>query len=109
MLVFAAVIGVAAQLFAASEGSDQVITVVAAFGGILLVVMWCQYDAAEQQYTIRKPLLLLIIFVALIGVPVYLFRTRGIHGIYSSVLALAFFVLFLLVQQAAIEVTYLLM
>jgi hypothetical protein len=47
--------------------------------------------------------LLLIIFFAVIGLPVYLIRTRGLRGLVSVIIAAVFFGLCLLLEQVASE------
>lgn len=48
---------------------------------IALVVSWCRTDAQQHGYRIRKITLLLLIFVQVIGLPVYFLRTRGLVGL----------------------------
>ena len=106
MLALAAAVGVLEQLFSDDRGIDRLLTIACAVLGIILVVVWCQYDARERSYSIRRPLRLLIIFFAVIGVPVYLLHTRGRRGLIAVLIAALFFGLCLFTEQVAIEITY---
>ena len=72
----------------------------------MLIASWCHIDARERGYTIRKPLFLTIVFITIVGLPVYLMRTRGVRGVLSIVLALLFTVIIVVLEEIAIEITY---
>lgn len=42
--------------------------------------LWCHYDSQERGFSIGRFLSLSIVLIALIGFPVYAFRTRGLAG-----------------------------
>lgn len=48
--------------------------------GIVAIVAWCAYDARLKGMTISLGLRLAIWLIALVGVPVYLVRSRGWGG-----------------------------
>jgi hypothetical protein len=106
MLALAAIVGVLDQIFADDRGTDKFVTVIYALTAAFLLITWCQYDSRLYAYRIRKPLLLLIFLLAIIGLPLYLLRTRGYRGLISIAIAAAFFAALLLLEQAAIEVTF---
>jgi hypothetical protein len=101
MLALAAVSGVATQLFADSAREIEL-----AEGLIvaLLVASWCHHDARERGDTLSRRLFLGIFLLALIFLPVYFFRTRGIRGLVSILLALAFYIAMIGVQMLTMVV-----
>ena len=106
MLALVVVVGVLEQITPDTRDVDQLLTIGTAVIEIILINVWCQYDSWERSYTIGKPLRLLIIFFAAIGVPVYLLRTRGWRGLVSIVLVAVFAGLLMLAEELAVEVTY---
>jgi UDP-N-acetylmuramyl pentapeptide phosphotransferase/UDP-N-acetylglucosamine-1-phosphate transferase len=104
LLLLAVVMGVFDQLVE-HEWSDRVLTLAGMLLGIVLITTGCQHDSREWSYTITKPLRLLLIFIAIIGVPIYLLRTRGLRGLISIAMAVAFFGILLLLEQLAIAIT----
>jgi hypothetical protein len=108
LLVFSIAIGVAEQVFAEDE-LDKMFRVGGAIPSVMFIASWCHIDARERGYAIRKLLFLAIVFVTVVGLPVYLIRTRGVRGILSIVLALLFAVIMVALEEIAIEVTYALM
>jgi hypothetical protein len=105
LLILAAVGGVLDEVVPSSRNFDRLSTVVSSVIGVLLVFMWCHYDSWQRSCAIGKPLRLLIIFVAFVGVPVYLLRTRGFRGLLSVVLGGVFLALMGVVALFASEVT----
>jgi len=53
---------------------------------IILLVWWVLRDSAERNLTVPYYLKILIVLIAVIGLPIYLFRSRGFKG---GLLALA--------------------
>ncbi len=45
-----------------------------------LVVLWVESDAVARQYTVRRGLRYFVVFLVVIGVPVYVIRSRGFFG-----------------------------
>ena len=105
LLAFSIAIGIAEQVFAEDE-LDKVFRVGGAIPTVMLIASWCHIDARERGYTIRKPLFLTIVFITIVGLPVYLIRTRGVRGVLSIVLALLFTVIMVVLEEIAIEITY---
>jgi hypothetical protein len=106
MLALAAIVGVLEAIFGEDPGTDKALTIVYALTAAFLLVTWCQYDARLYAYRIRKPLLLLIFLLAIIGLPVYLLRARGYRGVIGVAIAAAFLAALLAIEQLAIEATY---
>ena len=52
-------------------------------GGLIilyLILSWCHADAEERAFSWPRGMSLMIVAVALIGVPIYLFRSRGLKA-----------------------------
>jgi hypothetical protein len=58
---------------------------------LFALFLWCHSDAEQRGYPSSHFLSLLIVGMALVGVPYYLFRTRGFRGFFA--LARLFFYL----------------
>jgi hypothetical protein len=108
LLVFSIAIGVAEQVFVKDE-LDKVFRVGGARPTAVLIASWCHIDARERGYAIRKLLFLAIVFVTVVGLPIYLIRTRGFRGVLSIVFALLFAIIMAVLEGIAIEITYRLM
>lgn len=107
LLVLMTLVGVAEQLFVESVVIDQLLGGVTALLGIVLVVQWTHLDARQREYRIQWALRLLIIFLAVVGVPLYLILSRDLRrGAVGCLCAFAFSALLLLAEQAAIELTF---
>src|SRR5207253_1305855 len=48
--------------------------------GVFALYVWCYYDARNRGYDLQRWLSLVIILFGLIGLPVYLFKTRRNEG-----------------------------
>ncbi len=105
LLLLAVVMGVLQQLVVQKQ-ADRVVTLVGGIVSIVLIFIWCQNDSYQRSYKIPKLLRLLIIFVAILGVPTYLLRTRGRRGILSIVKLVAFFGICALLAGIAGAITY---
>jgi hypothetical protein len=105
LMLLAVAMGVLDQLVE-QERLDKALTLAGSLVGIVLIAIWCQYDSCERSYTIPKPMRLLVIFIAILGIPIYLLRTRGLRGVVSIVLAVAFFGVCVLFAALASEITY---
>jgi hypothetical protein len=105
LLLLAVVMGVLDQLVVQKQ-ADRVVTLVGGLVSIVLIFIWCQNDSYQRSYKIPKLLRLLIIFVAILGVPIYLLRTRGRRGILSMVKLAAFFGICVLFTAIAGAITY---
>ena len=79
LLLLSVVMGVLDQLVV-QKRADRAVTLLGGLVSIVLIFIWCQNDSYERSYRIPKLLRLLIIFVAILGIPIYLLRTRGITG-----------------------------
>src|SRR5262245_18668935 len=105
MLDLAVAARIASAVFADAERELQLLEGVAIAA---LVASWCQVDARERGGTIGKLQFVAIILFALIALPVYLVRTRGVRGFLSILLALLFYVLLIGVQVCVSLITNLL-
>jgi hypothetical protein len=105
MLGLAVAAGIASAMFADAERELQLLEGV---GIAVLVASWCQVDARERGGTIGKLQFVSIVLIALIGLPVYLFRTRGLRGSLSILLALLFYALLVGVQVCVLLIASLL-
>jgi len=45
---------------------------------LVLGIMWCSSDAAERHHRIGRFTMVLLIFLFVVGLPIYLFQSRGI-------------------------------
>lgn len=55
---------------------------------LILGISWCFIDAAERDYRIGRLTLLLLILLFIVGLPIYLFQTRGIGAIKTLSIAM---------------------
>ncbi len=71
----------------------------------ILVLDWCAQDRAERNLRPWRGFTLMMVFfpTALVMVPLYLIKTRGLGGVKSTILAAAFFIAILLVALIAAE------
>ncbi len=76
--------------------------------GIMLILLWCHYDAAQRCYRIKLPLSILIFAIALVGVPLYFVITRRWRAVISLALTILFAVLCGLAAGLGTLTTYLL-
>jgi hypothetical protein len=73
--------------------------------GIGLTLLWCEFDSAERGNTLKLPIRICIVFLAAVGVPVYLLITRRWWGIVSIILMTIFVAACVLVAGLAAAVT----
>jgi hypothetical protein len=95
MLGLAVASGIASEVFADAE---RELVLLEAIGFAALVASWCSVDARERGGRIGKGQFVTIVLIPVIGLPVYLFRTRGLRGFLSILLALLFYALLIGVQ-----------
>lgn len=55
---------------------------------LILGISWCFTDAAERDHRIGRFTKLLLIFIFMVGMPIYLIQTRGIGAFKAIALAL---------------------
>jgi hypothetical protein len=75
-----------------AEGS-RVYSGIGSFMGLICIVLtllWCKYDSYERDYQIKPILTFCIVLLGCIGVPFYLFLTRGWRGFVSIILLILF-------------------
>lgn len=71
----------------------------------VLILIWCYLDSVEHGRHLGKVLSVVIVLVAVIGVPIYLLESRGIRGSLAIVLAGLFLALLILVERTSMMVT----
>ena len=108
MASLSVVSGVVQQLLVDGE-MGRPLQLVSALATTVLIASWCHVDARQRDFTIGRGMFLTIVFLTFLGVPIYLLRTRGVRGIVSILLAVLFVVLMVVLEEAAILVTYWLM
>jgi hypothetical protein len=86
-------------LYFASQLSQMLVTT-------LLILYWVVVDANERGVETSKALRVMIVLLAIVAVPYYLLRTRGIRGISSVVLAAAFVLFLGFVESSAAWITW---
>ena len=74
------------------EESFETVHGICAFAFIIFVLIWCHCDADERAVKIGAVLRATIFLLAIIGLPIYLVRSRGAwRGLRASLLAVLFF------------------
>lgn len=69
-------------------------TIVSTLVSLASFLFWIEVDAAHRGYDITKGLRYLIILITVVGLPVYIIKSRGWLGLFKFLLcaALSFFV-----------------
>jgi hypothetical protein len=55
---------------------------------LILGIMWCATDATERNHRIGQLMMLLLVLLFIVGMPIYLFQTRGLGAIKTIALAM---------------------
>jgi hypothetical protein len=77
-------------------GASAAIQLGSALVTSLLALVWVVYDSENRPYKPSKTLRLFICLLAIIALPIYLLRSRGVRGVFSIVGLVAFFALLVL-------------
>ncbi len=72
-----AIFGVADIILWEYEAWETISTILDTVIGILAILTWCSYDARLHKFPLSGRFRLFIFLFAIIGVPVYLVRSRG--------------------------------
>ena len=72
----------------------------------LLGLYWVVIDSRERGYETSKALRICICLAAIVAIPYYLLRSRGIKGIVSIVVAAGFVILLNLIEDGSAWVTW---
>lgn len=72
--------GAADLLLYANETGGRVSEILGLLVSVLAISAWCRFDAGIQNYPLTLGLRLMILLLAVIGVPMYLVRARGRRG-----------------------------
>ena len=78
LLVYSAILGI---LFCFLPEEDTPIDFIVTLPLLILAISWCFTDAAERDHRIGPRMRLLLILLFIVGLPIYLFQTRGIGAI----------------------------
>jgi hypothetical protein len=55
---------------------------------LILGIMWCTADATQRNHRIGRVMKWLLILLFIVGMPIYLFQTRGLGGIKAIAVAM---------------------
>jgi len=80
LLAYSAILGITLG-FGLLPGKDKLIDFVVFLPFTLLGIFWCSTDAAERDHRIGRPTGCLLILLFCVGLPIYLFQTRGVVAI----------------------------
>lgn len=97
MLLWAALAGVIAPFVASDE---PVVQLLLSAPIIMRVLKWCLIDADQRGQQVGRGMRIALIVVMLVGLVIYLLRTRGIKGILAVIQALLFTALLLMINVA---------
>ncbi|MCX5677364.1 MAG: hypothetical protein NTX87_20460, partial [Planctomycetota bacterium] len=101
ILVLAAVFGGIGVLTDAGSRGEVRVWLSGVISFAVLVYLWCRADARERGFHLRGLLSACIILFAAVGVPVYLFKSRGVQGFRALGLAVLFYLATLAVDYAS--------
>jgi hypothetical protein len=101
ILVLAAVFGGIDILTDEGSSGEALVWLLDAISFAVLVYMWCRADARERGFHLGGLLSACIILFAAVGVPVYLFKSRGVQGFRALGLAVLFYLATLAVDYAS--------
>jgi hypothetical protein len=91
------------------EGSpnEPLVYVGQSFATVLLVLLWCHVDSRQRGYRLSKGLSILIVLVAVVGLPIYFLKSRGRRaGSFAILKAAAFYGLMYVVDHLSFEAAY---
>lgn len=98
ILVLTVVSTIASWLASNNEPLYGAITIFSAVGYAVGVLLWCQIDSRERDIPLGPGFRILVLLIAILAVPYYLFQSRGFKkGMISLGFALVFFLLIILV------------
>ncbi len=109
LLALLAVSAVAGALdsICANSGTDPIVaTIATTVPALLLILHWCMLDSQELRVRISTALAVVILLLALVGVPVYLLKSRGAGGLVAIVAALAVGIVLTLIYNGAATLTW---
>lgn len=105
MVVLSGLFGVLESLYATTPGADRALFVADTLSFAFCLSVWCASDAQLRGFRLSRGLRWMIILIALIGFPVYAFRSRGRQGWSLFGLGVLFFMLMMAVSVGAGLVT----
>ena len=74
------------------------------FSGVLATLYWCRCDASEKNFYLTKTLSFLILLMAVIGVPIYLIKSRGMTKGFIATIYFILIMLFMLIVSGTTSV-----
>ncbi len=74
LLAYSAILGILSCFL---PEADSTLDFIVGLPWLILGISWCFIDAAERDHRIGLFMRLLLVFVFVIGLPTYLFQTRG--------------------------------
>lgn len=83
------------------EDQPNPMNIVIQIPSIALTFWWCLVDADQHDHTMGKIMRIGLILATIVAFPIYIFRTRGIAGFRTLLLA----VLFLVAMSVCVNVT----
>ncbi|MCC6698236.1 MAG: hypothetical protein IT365_21615 [Candidatus Hydrogenedentes bacterium] len=99
MLLLSGVFGVLDSVFASTPGWAKSLFMLDTLSFMFCLLLWCGCDAQLRGFTLGRGLRWTIFLIALVGFPIYAFKSRGRNG-WSLVLLGALFFLMLAVVSA---------
>ena len=78
LLAYSGVLGIMVCFLPEEAGP---LDLIAGFPLLVLGISWCYTDAAERDHRLGRCTRLLLILLFIVGLPVYLFQSRGIRAI----------------------------
>jgi hypothetical protein len=93
MLLLSGLFGVLDSFYAATPGADRALFIADTLSFAFCLSVWCASDAQLRGFRLSRGLRWTIILIALIGFPVYAFRSRGRRGWSLFGLGVLFFLL----------------
>lgn len=88
-------------LFQANRGASEIVNLVCAILSVVWLYLWIYHDAKLRNFKISKTVKYLIILVALIGVPIYFWRSHSHREFWFNLAGLWLFVIYAVAFDAA--------
>ncbi len=97
MLLLSGIFGVLDSLYASTPGWERTSLIMDTLSFAFCLSVWCGCDAQLRGFRLSRGLRWTIILIALVGFPVYAFRSRGRQGWSLLGLGVLFFLLLMVV------------
>jgi len=84
---------------------DPASELVAGFVTTILAALWCKFDAKDRKVTLPTWNVVLIVFLAIVGLPTYFFRTMSLRTATLRLLkVIGFFLLIIILAAVCSEI-----